>query len=251
MASTEAEDLASETNNAPQARAPSDRNPVAFISGPLDISTAYFDRYYKPRIVDAINAGHSFVIGPVSGIDALAFQYLLDQHVAPSRIHIYMAGFEIASRPNFVEKVQAQLGPDNIVEAEKENGDEAETTWDRDAAMTRASDYDILRFRTEWEQKAIYGQTWRPRVSNTERNWRRRKGESGMEEHDIGYTRHVSSGEKKLKPFWSLKKSKADAQNPDVEECDGSCDSHRDAVLMPLVRGKQAFGFGSDGMRAS
>ncbi|KAF7195011.1 hypothetical protein HII31_03685 [Pseudocercospora fuligena] len=251
MTSKQLADIVSNTKDAGEVHKPSNRKPVAFISGPLEVSTAYFDRYYKPRIADAINADHNFVIGPVSGIDALALQCLLDQHVAPPRIRIYMAGFEIASRPKFVEELEAQLGPESIVEAKKEDGSEALTTWDRDAAMTRASDYDILRFRTEREQKAIYGQTWRPRVSNTERNWRRRKGDTGMEDRDIRYIRHVSSGEKRLKPVWSLRRSKVDAQVPDVKECDGSCDSHRDAVLMPLVFGKQAFGFGSDGSRTT
>ncbi|KXT06248.1 hypothetical protein AC578_9189 [Pseudocercospora eumusae] len=105
MTSTQFEDLVSETHDPKQAHKPTDRHPVAFISGPLDQSTAYFERYYKPRIADAINARHSFVIDPVSGIDALAFQYLLGQHVDPSRIHIHMAGFEIAPHPKFVEEV--------------------------------------------------------------------------------------------------------------------------------------------------
>lgn len=45
---------------------------------------------------------------------------------------------------------------------------------DRDAAMTRASHYDILRFRTEEECRALYGQAYRKRVSGTEKNALRR-----------------------------------------------------------------------------
>ncbi|KAL4993290.1 hypothetical protein BDV10DRAFT_179454 [Aspergillus recurvatus] len=55
--------------------------------------------------------------------------------------------------------------------------DRQATTQNRDAAMTAASDYDILRWRTEDEAKEFYGQLYRPgRLTNTERNWRRRRG---------------------------------------------------------------------------
>jgi hypothetical protein len=54
--------------------------------------------------------------------------------------------------------------------------EDAVTTRDRDAAMTRHSDYDILRYRTEEEAKKMYGSMWWPRVSNTEMNERRRRG---------------------------------------------------------------------------
>jgi hypothetical protein len=54
--------------------------------------------------------------------------------------------------------------------------EDAYTTRERDAAMTRNSDYDILRYRTEDEAKEVYGSAWWPRVSNTEMNERRRRG---------------------------------------------------------------------------
>ena len=44
----------------------------------------------------------------------------------------------------------------------------------RDARMTRASDYDILWARTEDEERELYGERWRPRVSATEMNRLRR-----------------------------------------------------------------------------
>ena len=56
-------------------------------------------------------------------------------------------------------------------------------TQERDAAMTQASTYDILRVRTTEEAKAFYGGLARPGyVTNTERNWRRRRG---MAEDDV------------------------------------------------------------------
>lgn len=53
----------------------------------------------------------------------------------------------------------------------------AASTQDRDAAMTAASDYDILCWRTEDEARVFYGRMYRAgRMTNTERNWRRRRG---------------------------------------------------------------------------
>lgn len=141
---------------------------TAFISGPLDPTQEYFNLHYKPKIDAAISENHDFIIGPVRGIDALALQYLISQDVSPSRITIYMASFEYASitwRNSFTH-----LGV-NVFCVE-----EGVTTRDRDAAMTRDSDYDILRYRSEAEAKEAYGSAWWPRVSNTEMNERRRKG---------------------------------------------------------------------------
>lgn len=47
----------------------------------------------------------------------------------------------------------------------------------RDAEMTAQSDYDILRWRTENEARRFYGPLYRDgHLTNTERNWRRRRG---------------------------------------------------------------------------
>jgi hypothetical protein len=43
------------SRNTPQCLSPK----VAFISGPLDPDDEYFDRYYRPKIDAAIDAGHS------------------------------------------------------------------------------------------------------------------------------------------------------------------------------------------------
>ncbi|KAK4507723.1 hypothetical protein PRZ48_001458 [Zasmidium cellare] len=208
---------------------------TAFISGPLDVSTAYFTRYYRSRIDDAISSGHKFVIGPLSGIDALALEYLLSRNVESSRIKIYMAGFEIASRPTFVAEMKRRLGDDGVVEAKKGDGTDALTTWDRDAAMTRDSDYDILRFRTEAEQKSIFGDRWGPRVSNTERNWRRRKGED-MEDMNVEYVSHVDNQDMKPRKtlLWSRKRRE---DKHTTTQCDGFCDAHRDVYTSVKLQG--------------
>ncbi|KAF2207393.1 hypothetical protein CERZMDRAFT_88596 [Cercospora zeae-maydis SCOH1-5] len=157
--------------------------PTAFISGPLDIDQTYFDKYYLPSISDAISQSHDFVIGPVSGIDTLALAYLTSHpSVLPTQISVYMTSWEAPSHTLRLSELgvnQGILGPEVV------------TTRERDAAMTRDSDYDILRFRTEMECKELYGGGWRARVSNTEMNWRRRRGEG----EKVGYVRHVGEGE--------------------------------------------------------
>jgi len=152
---------------------------VAFISGPLDASDEYFATHYAPRILSALASGDSFVIGPVRGVDTLALQFLLDpiQNVDPSRITIFMAEFEHA-RTTWREEYEAKG-----VRVWKEGV----TTRERDAAMTRESDYDILRYRTEAEAKELYGAEWWPRVSNTEINEERRKRgkDKGLPDGDL------------------------------------------------------------------
>lgn len=108
------------------------------------------------------------VIGPVAGIDTLSLHYLLSTHIHPSRITIFMAHFEYLNTTWRSQNVSLGV---NVRDVE-----DALTTRDRDAAMTRQSDYDILRYRTEEEAKRLYGNRWWPRVSNTEMNEKRRKG---------------------------------------------------------------------------
>lgn len=169
---------------------------IAFISGPLDVDDEYFEKYYRPKIDAAIDSGDSFVVGSVAGIDTLALQYLLKRQVSASRIGVYMACFEIDCRRDYVAKLRKEVGAEIVVEARREDGTDSITTWDRDAAMTRASDYDILRFRTELESKHLYGKRWRPMVSNTERNMRRRTGQD-VEECRVEYVRHVDPSQRR------------------------------------------------------
>lgn len=49
---------------------------------------------------------------------------------------------------------------------------------ERDEAMTRASHYDILRYRTEEQSRAFYGAAYWRRVSGTEKNEIRRRLDS-------------------------------------------------------------------------
>lgn len=145
------------------------RKSVAFISGPINTGSDghYFHTHYAPKITEAIKHGDDFVIGPIpSGVDAEALDYLLAYPVAPTRITIFvtpaeevMWGAHFRARGVHLHVVDGQM------------------SRERDAALTSASDYDILRLRTDDEAQAFYGQVWRAGyVTNTERNWKRRHG---------------------------------------------------------------------------
>ncbi|KAL4792655.1 hypothetical protein BDV19DRAFT_249049 [Aspergillus venezuelensis] len=148
-----------------------DRPQVAFISGPVDTGpdSIYFKTHYITPVQTAIEKGHNFVIGPIpSGVDADALDYLLSYPIDPRRITIFMTiGEDTAFGTWFRSKgVNTHVLP-NITA----------TSGMRDAAMTEASDYDILRFRTEEEGRKFFGNMFREGVvTNTERNWRRRMG---------------------------------------------------------------------------
>jgi hypothetical protein len=145
------------------------RPEIAFISGPIDTgpNEIYFHTHYIPRIQEAVEQGHDFVIGPIpSGVDADALDYLLACPIAPSRITIFVTPAE-----------ESMWGPQFRALSVNLCVVEGQMTRERDAAMTRASTYDILRVRTVEEVKEFYGGGARHGyVTNTERNWRRRRG---------------------------------------------------------------------------
>jgi hypothetical protein len=147
--------------------ASSDRQ-VAFISGPLDTGNdaCYFHAHYAARIDAATSRGDHFVIGPIPyGIDADALAYLLEHPVSPDRITV------------FVTAAEDQLWGRKFREMKVNVHVQGQTPAERDAAMTGASSYDILRWRKRAEARELYGALWREgHITNTERNWRRRRG---------------------------------------------------------------------------
>ncbi|KAL2835286.1 hypothetical protein BDW59DRAFT_168521 [Aspergillus cavernicola] len=144
---------------------------VAFISGPINTGpdAAYFHTHYKAEIDIAIAAGHAFVIGPITtGVDADALSYLQGYPILPSRITIFLTPSEDRA---WGDEFRSRNVNVHVLE------DITATSQNRDAAMTAASDYDILRWRTEDEAREVYGNQYRAgHVTNTERNWRRRRG---------------------------------------------------------------------------
>ena len=148
----------------------------AFISGPIDAPDDYFASYYVPAITAAMHRGDHFVIGPIYGVDTLALDFLLSPPPPllpcdPGRISVYMAAFEFADLTR--RKHYLSLGV-NVHEVATAGA--GTTTRQRDEMMTEESEYDILRYRSEEEAKHFYGESWWPRVSNTEVNERRRRG---------------------------------------------------------------------------
>ena len=145
------------------------RPEIAFISGPIDtgFGELYFHTYYVPRIQRAVERGDHFVIGPIpTGVDADALAYLLAYPVSPTRITIFVTS---AEHGMWGAHFRASGIHVHVV-----NG---QTSSERDAALTQSSTYDILRVRTRKEAKAFYGKLFRDgHVTNTERNWKRRRG---------------------------------------------------------------------------
>ncbi|KAL4935247.1 hypothetical protein BDV06DRAFT_229009 [Aspergillus oleicola] len=144
---------------------------VAFISGPIDTGPEgiYFKKHYVTPLKTAISAGHNFIIGPIpSGVDADALNYLLSYPIDPARITIYMT---IGEDRAWGDQFRARGLNTHVL------SDISATNGMRDAAMTSTSDYDILRFRTDEEGRDFFGKLFREGVvTNTERNWRRRRG---------------------------------------------------------------------------
>ncbi|KAK1149753.1 hypothetical protein N8T08_005307 [Aspergillus melleus] len=141
---------------------------IAFISGPIDTgsSESYF-KHYTPLIDAAIASNDSFVIGPIPyGVDTNALSYLLSYPIAPSRITIFVTPSENATWGTTFRGLGVNV---HVVDGQ--------TGRERDAAMTAASDYDILRVRTADEGREFYDRMYRDGfVTNTERNWKRRRG---------------------------------------------------------------------------
>ncbi|KAJ6475752.1 hypothetical protein C8R47DRAFT_985783 [Mycena vitilis] len=135
---------------------------IAFISGPLAQPPTYFAEHYAPRLDAAITDGHAFVLGPSRGVDAFALAYLLQRGVPPARITVFLSQSERARQREFISQ-----GLSVVVAGRGHT--------ERDAAMTAATDYDILRYQTEAECRALYGRKYRARVSGTQLNEMRRK----------------------------------------------------------------------------
>jgi hypothetical protein len=146
------------------------REKIAFISGPIEADNTYFESHYLPALTAAISRSHSFVLGPSKGIDTLAFRYLLSSGVSPSKVTIYLAIHQHAWQQRYTS-FEAQGGKILVVGRNHE---------ERDEACTRASHYDILRYRGTEEARRLFGQRYRPRISGTEKNERRRKTGVGL-----------------------------------------------------------------------
>lgn len=163
------------------------RPSIALVSGHTDLSNSDFDANYIPQLEAALTAGHNFILGDAAGVDTLALAYLLSADVLSRYGNVVPRITAYPSRKHNIAKLRAMgltvVSPDDaslkvertVVVVPREGKDSRR--WhhiQRDANMTAASDYDILYVRTDEESRALYGDKWRPRVSATEMNRRRR-----------------------------------------------------------------------------
>lgn len=130
-----------------------------FISGHINLSEDDFAKHYILSIDKALEDNSStFVIGDAYGVDLMANMYLHSKGISKERITIYHIGVSTYNK-----------NPGQFL---TKGGFKSHT--EKDTAMTNDSDKDILYIRSIEEQKRIYGDNYKHRVSGTERNRNRR-----------------------------------------------------------------------------
>ena len=129
---------------------------VYFISGHLDITEEDFSVHYKEKIDQALkdNKDVKFVIGDAKGADSFAQKYLIGKRCDVTIYHMYDSPLNNLGGYFTVGGFQSHE--------------------EKDSAMTYASSDDIAWFRTVEEQKKLYGNKYRKRVTGTEKNVKRR-----------------------------------------------------------------------------
>lgn len=132
---------------------------VYFISGHTDITQEQFDHHYRQRIVEAAsNPLNEFVMVTAPGADTMS-QKLLTELMACDRMTVYHRG----ESPEFL------ADPSIKTVGGWKSHDQ------KDAAMTKNSDVDILYVRSTDESKKLYGDKFNPkRMSGTQKNLNRR-----------------------------------------------------------------------------
>ena len=169
------------------------RPTVAFVSGHIDLSNEVFRLHYKNSLDAAIANGENFILSTAGGADSMALEYLLSQSVSPSRITIYIHTPPARrQKPGGANETmrridQLRTGSETLEQYRKQgHGVRIIDGWhtERDAAMTRESDYDILWVRPDGETEALYGKKYRPgRISGTQKNkYRREQQDKNKEE---------------------------------------------------------------------
>lgn len=98
-----------------------------FVSGHLNLTPEEFAQHYIPRLQQAVDEGHSFVVGDARGADTFAQAWLSQHHGQVTVFHMFDT-----PRTN---------GGDFVTRGGFTSDDE------RDAAMTAASDIDIAWVR--------------------------------------------------------------------------------------------------------
>jgi hypothetical protein len=126
-----------------------------FISGHTNITEDEFTTHYHDRIRDGVNAGASFVVGDARGADYFARRML--------RGYPNVTVYHIGTAPRGGSFEFATVG-----------GFDSDDT--RDAAMTNASDDDILWIRSSESYRKLLGNRFNPmHISGVVKNLMRRK----------------------------------------------------------------------------
>lgn len=140
---------------------PSSKPKTVFISGHTDLKPDEFAHHYEPAIRRAIEQRCAFVVGDALGADYMA-QTLLGQLISPEELVTRVTVYHKNDAP-FRHVPGLGLCGGFVSHPQK------------DAAMTAASDEDILWVRPASDSQALYGAKYdSKRVSGTERNRRRR-----------------------------------------------------------------------------
>jgi hypothetical protein len=137
------------------------------VSGHIDISHSEFATHYHNLLDEAIARGDLFILGDAKGTDEMALDYILERDPT-AHITVY------ASRAHRVQEFRDKNIQAVFVEALQKQASGRQRHLQRDAEMTKASDYDILWVRSEEECRKLYREKYRPRISGTELNRRRR-----------------------------------------------------------------------------
>ena len=108
-----------------------------FISGYKDLTQAQFNSFYRAALDEAINIGDTFLLSTDSGASQMALAYLKAKNVEPRRITIYLATHSMHSMAEKDQRASFESDAYHVVMVEG-------SVDDRDAAMTDASDSDLL-----------------------------------------------------------------------------------------------------------
>lgn len=131
-----------------------------FISGHTNTTQDEYNQHYRSKVSLAIKSGGNFIVGDARGADYFARLQLKN---LGDRVTVYHVGD--APRGLMGENFKKQGG--------------FQQSDDRDAAMTAASDEDILWMRPPEEYKKILGNRYNPmHISNTMQNFLRRQEKS-------------------------------------------------------------------------
>jgi hypothetical protein len=160
--------------------------PTAMISGHLNLTEEEFNLHYKPKIDEAIEKGHSFVVGDARGTDEMGQRYLFSRGIKD--VTVYHPWETCRNNPHNYPVVKGYT-----------------SYTQRDAALTSCSDYDIAWTREGREgdksgtgRNILRRQKWKDQLRAIVR-----KAIANNEKHD---TMNLKLKQKKTNPFENFKR---------------------------------------------